>query len=403
MSGASPRPPVDRLVIVSNGHGEDVIGAAIARALRSLAPRLDVRALPLVDDGAPYRVQDVPLLMQGLRMPSGGVTLHSFTDLVADLRAGFLGLTTRQAVRLARLSCDVLLVVGDVYAQALAALARPRLRAVLQPLVSIRHWSPRPQLNRYFMERISYPERVLMRHLAAVVYARDEATAAWLRRNGVRQALALGNPVVDVIAGRPLVGLPPGPVVALLPGTRAHTPAALTRMAAALTRMPGVTGLVAWHGGTLPDLPGWAPVPERPVVTGLTRVLASGDSRLWIVQGRFSDVLASARVALGTAGTGNEQAAASGLPVVSFPLEPHYARAFVANQERLLGAGLTVTDGSPEAIAASAQRLLADGPERRRAVRDGMDRMGPAGGAERIARDLLARAGRLAAGPDARA
>lgn len=399
LSDASMRRPAGGLVIVSNGHGEDVIGAAVARAVSSLAPRLSIRALPLVDDGAPYREEAVPLLMTGMPMPSGGVTLHSLTDLVADLRAGFLGLSARQAVRLTRLRCDVLLVVGDVYAQALAALARPRMRAVMQPLVSIRHWAPRPRINRYFMERISYPERALMRHLAAVVYARDEATAAWLRGHGVPQTLALGNPVLDVIAGRPLAGLPPGPAVALLPGTRAHTSKALVGMAAALVRMAGATGLVAWHGERLPDLPDWVPVSARPPIAGLTRVFESASgSRLWIVEGRFADVLASARVALGTAGTANEQAAATGLPVVSFPLEPHYTRAFVANQKRLLGAALTVTDGTPDAIAEAALRLIADGPERLRAATDGVERMGPSGGAERIARDLLTRAGALSAG-----
>lgn len=384
---------MEGLVIVSNGHGEDVIGASLALSLARLAPGLPVHGFPLVDDGRPYREASIERLGPCRTMPSGGFTVHSLPHLVADVRAGFVGMTLRQMAALARLRCDALLVVGDVYAQGLAALARAPFRAVFQPLVSVRLASSGrpPPVNRTFMERITLPERVLMRRLAGVVYTRDDATAAWLRERGVRQAVWLGNPMVDRAAGRPMAGLNAAVTVALLPGTRAYSTAALGRMAEALARMPGATGVVAWHGGPVPDMPGWRPDGAKPPERGRTLALRRGGSRLWVVEGRFGDVLASARLAIGTAGTAHEQAAAYGLPVVAFPLEPHYSRAYLANQQRLLGDALTVTEADPSSIAQAARRLLADEAAWARASRAGRARMGGPGGSDAVAADLLKR------------
>ncbi len=386
--------------IVSNGHGEDVIGASLARDLRALAPAVTVRAFPLVDEGGAYRAHAIPTLGPCRALPSGGLTVHSAASFVADVRAGFLGMTLRQLADLARLRSDVLVVVGDIYAQALAAFARARFRAVVQPLVSAHHASGgvRPQANRYFMERISYPERALMRHLASVVYARDAATATWLEGHGVRHALALGNPMVDLAAGRPLAGAPRSRTVALLPGTRAHTPAALVRMAQALQHVPAVTGLVAWQAGALPRLEGWEAETGLPPLEGRVAALKHDDRRLWVIEGRFGDVLASARVALGTAGTANEQAAARGLPVVSFPVEPSHGRRFLENQKRLLAEALTLSDDAPAAIAAAVAALLGDPARWEAASRAGQRRMGASGGSKRIARDLLTRVRRSVPG-----
>jgi uncharacterized protein (TIGR03492 family) len=388
---------VPSITIVSNGHGEDVIGASLARALRERVPGATVRAFPVVDEGSAYRSEAIPRLGPCRALPSGGLTLHSTASLVADVRAGFVGMTLAQIAALMRLRSDVVVVVGDIYAQTLAAFTRSTFRAVVQPLVSAHHGSGagRSPPNRYFMERIRYPERALMRHLASVVYTRDEATAAWLEARGVRNALALGNPMVDRIEGRVLDGIDGRVAVALLPGTRAHTPAALALMAEALASVPDVTGLVAWSGGALPPLPGWVEDRGAGPVSGRTAALRRGATRLWVVEGRFGDVLASARIAIGTAGTANEQAAARGVPVVSFPLEPSYGRAFLQNQKRLLGEALTLSDPDPGAIAAAARGLLGDDAARAQAGRIGRQRMGAPGGSRAIALDLLERASRV--------
>ena len=162
-------------------------------------------------------------------------------------------------------------------------------------------------------------------------------------------------------------------------------------MAAALARIGPVLGVVAWTGGALPPLRGWEVVPAPSRMPGLTAALRRGSSQLWLLEGRFGDVLASADLALGTAGTGNEQAAGLGLPVVSFPLEPHYTRAFLDNQRRLLGPALRVVADDPGAVAAALAELAGDAAMRRRVGAEGRRRMGPGGGSSAIASDVVAR------------
>ena len=386
-----------RITFVSNGHGEDAIGARLAVELWRIDPSLRLSAYPLVSDGAPYERAAVTVLGPRRALPSGGLMLHSWSNLRADLGAGFVGLTLRQAGDLMRLRSDAVIVVGDLYAQALAALARARARFVVQPLVSLRHaqGGGRREARRYFMERIAYPERALMRHLAERVYVRDEPTARFLRSHGVGAARSLGNPMIDMAAGAGLdearAAAGAAPVVACLPGTRAYAAIALERMAAALARIGPVLGVVAWTGGALPPLRGWEVVPAPSRVPGLTAALRRGSSQLWLLEGRFGDVLASADLALGTAGTGNEQAAGLGLPVVSFPLEPHYTRAFLDNQRRLLGPALRVVADDPGAVAAALAELAGDAAMRRRVGAEGRRRMGPGGGSSAIASDVVAR------------
>lgn len=381
-----PRP---LLRIVSNGYGEDLIATEIARELRAARPGLRLCALPLVGQGERYRGAGIEVEGPVRSLPSHGMTMHGVEPFLADLRAGLAGLTFGQVAHLLRARSEALLVVGDIYAQALAGLARARTRYVFQPLVSAWSWRAAdgpPQ--RLFMERITYPERALMRGLARRVYARDEATAVELRRRGVDRARFLGNPLVDAARGTPIPGLRHSdrPLVAVLPGTKDWVAQSLATWWETLQRLPEVDAVVAWagNGGALPGA--FAQAERRG--EGWWCV-ARGAQRLHLVRGRFGDVLASADVAAGHAGTGHEQAVAMGLPVVTGPMAPAYRGPFVRNQQRLLGPALHVVEGDAGLRAEALRRALA--PAAREAAREvGRTRLGPPGGARRIAADLLA-------------
>lgn len=371
-----------RVTLLSNGHGEDVVGALLARAFLTLEPALTVQAFPTVGTGAAYEPLGIPILGPRRALPSGGLMLHSLNAFLGDLRAGFLPITGLQLRSLSRLRTDVLVVVGDLYALTLGNLVRTPNRFYVQTLVSSRHRpASRGQLNRYFMERFSPPERLLMRRTVRHSYVRDGPTAALLVRYGLPVS-ALGNPMLDVLTPEGTLELPLArpltrPVVALLPGTRAYQSAALETMLGALEHLPGATGLVAWAG---PEPDGrWARVgPE---------VWRFGPH--YLLRGRFADVLHAADLALSTAGTASEQAAALGRPVVAFPVPPSYTGAFLANQRRLLGDALTLADPEPAALAAALRALWADSGRYGAAAAAGRARMGPAGGGAAIAGDIL--------------
>ena len=373
-----------RVTLLSNGHGEDVVGALLARAFLALEPALSVQAFPTVGTGAAYEPLGIPILGPRRALPSGGLMLHSLNAFSGDLRAGFLPMTGLQLRALRRLETDALVVVGDLYALTLGNFVRTPGRFYVQTLVSSRHQpSSGGQLNRYFMERFSPPERLLIRRSVRHSYVRDAPTAALLAHSGLPVS-ALGNPMLDALEpGEPL-SLPlkqplTRPVVALLPGTRAYQGAALETMLGALEHLPGATGLVAWAG---PEPDGrWAQVgPE---------VWRSGPH--YLLRGCFAAVLHAADLVLSTAGTASEQAAALGRPVVAFPVPPSYTAAFLANQRRLLGDALTLAPAEPAALAAALRALWADRKRYGAAAAAGRARMGPAGGSAAIAGDILRR------------
>ncbi len=372
-----------RVTLLSNGHGEDVVGALLVRAFLALEPALTVQAFPTVGTGAAYEPLGIPILGPRRALPSGGLMLHSLSAFSGDLRAGFLPMTLAQLRALRRLETDALVVVGDLYALTLGNFVRTPGRFYVQTLVSSRHQpagvGQTGQANRYFMERFSPPERLLMRRTVRHSYVRDAPTAALLQRYGLSVS-ALGNPMLDALTPVGPLSLPlTRPVIALLPGTRTYQSAALETMLGALTHLPEATGLVAWAGPE-PD-ERWARV--APDVWGL--------GPHYLLRGRFAEVLHAADLVLSTAGTASEQAAALGRPVVAFPVPPSYTSAFLTNQRRLLGDALTLVPAEPAALAAALRALWADRGRYGAAAAAGRARMGPAGGSAAIASDVLYR------------
>ncbi len=377
-----------RVTFLSNGYGEDTVGVQLAEALRAFEPTLTLQAFPTVGLGHAYTRADITLTGTRCNLPSGGLMLHSLSAFRGDMRSGFVPLTWRQLRDLRRLATDVLIVVGDVYALLLGNLVRAERRFYVQTLVSSHHSAQsapadkrylRP--NRYFMERFSTPEKVLMRRNVHT-YVRDAPTAAFLTRSGL-EVSALGNPMLDAI--KPVVPLPlplTSPVVALLPGTRRYKAAALETMLAALATWPEATGLVAWTDAAPPDAR-WEIVAD-----GIWR----RGERLWLVSNRFAEVLSAADLVLSTAGTASEQAAALGRPVVAFPVPPLYTEAFLVNQQRLLGDALIRCRAEPHALGAALRDLWHDPARYHAASEAGRARMGEGGGAATIAADILRRA-----------
>lgn len=379
------------VTILSNGYGEDAVGALLAGELLKVAPSWQVQAYPIVDAGRAYEPLAIPILGPRRVMPSGGLLLHHPRLLMADLRAGFLKMTWQQLSDLRRLKTDLLLVVGDVYALLLASQVRTTRRYQVQPLISAYHSAnSRPPPHRLFMEEFTGLERFLMRRLVRQIYVRDAPTATLLRAKGVPHATSLGNPMLDALNVSPQpMGLTP-PVVALLPGSRGYAAEALALMLKAMTYWPEAQGVVAWARAMddLPRLAGWRCESWSESVR-----LSCGSTKMLVMPGRFADILHNCDLALGTAGTAHEQAAALGKPVVAFPVAPYYSHGFLRNQARLLGAALTVAPAEPVALAAALRTLWLDTERYSRAAREGRERMGEAGGSARIVAAILRREG----------
>lgn len=260
---------------------------------------------------------------------------------------------------------------------------------------------------RYFMERFRGPELFLLKQ-ADRVYARDAATAMYLRQLGVADCWYLGNPMMDGLEALPIqqesggVGLDGGPVVALLPGTRAQAARSIPMMLDTLLRVDDARGLVAWTHDQMPTvMDGWGLSASTPPVGGLRAVWNSsaGGQQVWWLEGRFASVLKSAQAAIGTSGTANEQAVGLGLPVVSFEVPPLFSRDFLRNQKRLLGPGLLIGQPDPELLAQLLKRALFDEGLRTLAAEVGRERMGGPGASAALADDLVEWLSELDGGP----
>ncbi|SEJ59676.1 conserved hypothetical protein [Deinococcus reticulitermitis] len=401
-------PHAPALLLISNGHAEDLIGAALGRELRArgAGPLL---ALPLVGEGRAY-ASLAEMAGPRLTLPSGGFPFGSLANLRADLQAGLVSASVGQWLAAIRQGSGArhVVVVGDTYALAVGALAarmmpgastRPRLPLThLQPLVSVLYaqgMTPTAHLRELnaLGANLFMPWELALGRRAERVYTRDAPSARHLALSGVNAAYR-GSFAMDILPPpeRDLTPLQTGaPALALLPGQRGDAATSLPLMLEAVRRLPELQAFVAWprEFSELPPLPGWN-VQIRDEGTAL----ASWDQTpVWLLRNAFSAILHAAHLALGTAGTANEQAAGLGVPVVGFPTRgPQYVTGFAARQRRLLGVALTLTPPEAEAIAAAARTLLA-GPARDQAVQEGRKRIGRAGALPQIAQELLARLG----------
>ena len=107
----------DRLLVLSNGHGEDLIARRILEVLERRRPDLPLTVLPLVGVGDGFTgLAGVQRLGPVAQLPSGGFANQNMGGLLRDLAAGLLERTVaqRQAVRRWARGGGAVLAVGDL-------------------------------------------------------------------------------------------------------------------------------------------------------------------------------------------------------------------------------------------------------------------------------------------------
>ncbi len=370
-----------------------MIGAGLASQLQ----HLPLSILPLVGSGHPYRKLGLQPTGPLLEVPSGGFPFNSLTNFVADMRAGFVSTSWGQwqaASQQGNLA-QAVVVVGDAYALAVGWLAagqgkRPLYH--LQPLISSYYiedrsvWERLRQPNQFGAEDFLFYERWLHRYLRAS-FVRDQVSEKRAQQLGMHKARFLGSMAMDILPApeRSLEGLRDArPLLALLPGTRADVTFSLPIMLEAAALLPEMQAMVAW---ALPIEqvtagPGWQLIPQQDQVW----LLQKGSCQVLLLRGAFSAILHQASLTLGTAGTGNEQSAGLGIPVVGFATPgPQFVEAFARRQKQLLGDALTLTAPNPVCLAQTIRNWLENPTQRLSAGQTGRERIGPAGALPQIA------------------
>jgi uncharacterized protein (TIGR03492 family) len=361
-----------RLLVVSNGHGEDMIAAEIIRHLRST----EVLAYPLVGLGDVYPAH-VERLEPRRTFPTGGFAFrHGLRGLTDDLRSGFIRFWFAQRRTLAaqRGRWTLGLAVGDLYCLAMASRggAPTVLVATADSVLNVPYG----------------PVRLwLLRRRAVRVFTRDAPTAEFLAARGI-PAACLGNVMLDCLrpAGADF-GLPAeSPVVALLPGSRDDAAQNAVLLAEVAVRVAGVRPEVRFILSLAQTVDGDAVARAFCDAGGSARdgEAALSGARILITRA-FADAIGRATVVVGLAGTANEQAAGLGKPVVAFPGRgPQFTAAFLDAQRRVLGEALVAVQ-SPTEAGDAVLRLLVSPEERARRGQAGIARMGEPGAGARIA------------------
>ena len=394
------------VLLLSNGHGEDLSGAKIAEAL--MARGIAVEALPLVGHGRPYRQVGVPVLGRTRECSTGGLGYTSLAGQLREIREGQWTYLLGRLLWLARhrKRFERVVGVGDLLAVLGAWLGGPGAAVYLVAYSS--HYEG--QL------RLPWPCGALLRSRRIVqIWSRDALTARQLSAQLGKPVVFAGNPFLDGVidtahpsAQPPAQATPQGQGLALLPGSR--MPEALHNLALMLqvvSRLPSqnlriqaalVSSLTAEAIEAMAAPLGWQLDPSR-------SLLRHGPWQVELGWGQFAAILNRADLALASAGTASEQAVGLGKPVLQLcGRGPQFTLKFAEAQRRLLGPGVSCATGKPGSSAVlqatadlAAQQLaaLADpeaGPRwRHQLAALGAERIGAAGGSAQIATAIMER------------
>ena len=399
MSDAAGAP---RILLLSNGHGEDLSGALIGQALQQQG--VAVEALPLVGHGRAYQQAGISCRGRSREYSTGGLGYTSLIGRLTELVQGQVLYLLSRLLLLMRIArhYDLILVVGDVIPVLLAWLSRRPSAVYLVAYSS--HYEGRL--------RLPWPCAPCLRsRRTRAIYSRDALTAADLSEQLQRPVQFFGNPFFDgaLQAAAPLAGAPQQRL-GLLPGSR--LPEALRNlewMLRVLERLPRALhpparlGLHAALVGKLTPQE-VAPLASRLgwklQLEGNDRCsLQRGPLQLQLEWGRFAAVVQQCDLLLSMTGTAAEQCVGLGKPVLQLVGDgPQFTAGFAEAQRRLLGPGVFCAGGSPGSAAQLdgtaalldqlLQRLLTDPSWRCELQQLGTTRIGSGGGAARMAADL---------------
>ncbi|MDF5708339.1 MAG: lipid-A-disaccharide synthase-related protein [Nostoc sp. S4] len=434
-----------RLLVLSNGHGEDIIAVRILQELQRQSNPPEIFALPLVGEGRAYQQLGIPLIGSVRTMPSGGFIYMDGRQLARDVRGGLLQLTLSQIKAIHRWISSqkklgnkrAILAVGDIVPLLFATLSGVNYAFVatakseyhVRDEVGLLLKKSKGVSWENFSGSVYHPwERWLMsRRRCQAVFLRDALTTEILKQWSI-PAFNLGNPMMDGLeptfpapqfysqASQQQETIRPF-VVTLLPGSRPleaynNWETIMIAVSALLTSFQQrnslfhTSGTIVFLGAIAPSLEcnilsqsvqsqGWQTASEFPLKISDANVLTfkQKNAYLLLTQQAYNECLQLGDLAIAMAGTATEQFIGLGKPAIAIPGNgPQYNRGFAEAQSRLLGISLILVE-QPTEVANIVQSLFKDPDNLQIIAENGVQRMGKPGAALRIAKCLQERLG----------
>ena len=378
------KPGQRRFLLISNGNGEDAIGAEIVRRLPGSAM---VDAYPMIGSANAY-AGICPIIGPRATLASEGWR-NVKGSLRRDIATGGLR-TVPPALRFLRSVVgryDRVIVVGDMVG-VLAGYATGH-RAMIY-LDVYKTGAARLYSNL---------ERWVIKRACRTVFCRAANLAHTLQRLGVDARMA-GNVMMDTIPRGGYDALSRrrrSQAVTLLPGSRALTGESFALQVDALRSLPEALRpdifLAVAGGVNVDELASLAGLRRTAMLSGEPADLGElADNELSINMARGSamgDLLAVSDVVLSQAGTATVQALGLGKPVITV-VNPRDRRSRFNDEQMLFGEARTVVPAEALALGAALQRLLTNDEERGRLGALGRERIGGPGALDAILAELLA-------------
>ena len=317
-----------KMALLSNGHGEDSIALNLLQSLEKQHPCCEWVVFPLVGQGHAYTSHDLTPALTNPPFPSGGF-IRSLKDALNDIRAGLLShvLRQRKTIRNTLKNVDGVIAVGDIFCLWMAAQSKKPLYFL--PTAKSESFMPH-----------SFLEIKLMKRWCKAVYTRDSQTAEALKKRGV-PASYKGNVMMDnLLTSDPIPGLEVTnkPLIGILPGSREE----------AYDNLAAICDVVDHLG------PHYTYVIARASSMDEDKIKTRLAGRSIHLTTHFKAVINRADLLIGLSGTGNEQAAYLGKPVICFEGKgPQTSKKRFLEQQKLMGKNIVFSEKSdPKTIAA---------------------------------------------------
>jgi tetraacyldisaccharide 4'-kinase len=357
------------VAILSNSYGEDRSGAIIGREIKRLCPDASVIGAPLISLGNEYKKRGIGVISACTSPPSGGFLLKTPLGLVKDLITSS-GVPFSYVARLhiMRDRIDSVIVIGDVILLLLGWFAFRK-----------RMWFLAPCKSDYFSPHLEM-EKKIMKKTAIEVFTHDELTAENLQGSGVT-AMFLGNPMMDELEKENLYNSPEGKtLMGVLPGSRKE----------AYKNMKKIGVVIKILRPLYPNLRFAVAVSDTIDKSKLRDSIGDIDAEIEFVKGAFVDIVSSSKLVISLSGTASEQAAGLGVAIITFVgAGPQTTSNRLRGQEKLLGGCLKFVRNFPNGVVDEIINFLSNDGLRKEKGRIGKERMGPKGGARKIAERVL--------------
>jgi len=345
----------------------------LALSLSEYYPARDIVLFPMVGDGNRFKGYDFPVLSKGSKLPSGGFGFRVGLSLFKkDIKSGLFSDLIHMYKTLKTIKPDIVISIGDPFNLIFTYLGTHKRVFFVST----------DQGHSAWVNGFSNIELKIIKRLALWIFARDKKTEEFLKERGITNVRYFGNPLMDCVE-EPRFFLEEG--ITLLPGTRRDCGSNLLLLLDVVKKIDKpFKYYVPINSNSEPFILEALKDRSYKLLSWNYGYKIEGPIEIYIGKGIFSEMVSSSKLVIGLSGSGNEQSAGLGKPVVSFYIEGiQFNKKFITEQKRLLDEALILTD--IESASEVINGLLSNPQELLRRGEIGKLRMGDRGAIPKIA------------------